>query len=176
MATLMKGTLVGNEKLGCRKRGCNKWGGLKGCLAALPGNRPKSAFFGLFLAFFCLFRPFPEGAKSTWEIQKTEEKGLFPLSDRSFFVDVRAACPCQNACFFQDLEGLTEVFGRMSAGTSGRKLPLWADFSLLIWEGVSLSRVLTSDFKVVLLRAIPALVADYFDVVLAAWRAPCLPR
>ena len=46
-------------------------GGLKGCLAALPGNRPKSAKF-------CLLRPFPEGAKSTWEIQKTEEKGLFP--------------------------------------------------------------------------------------------------
>ena len=34
--------------------------------------------------------------------------------------------------FLQDLEGLTEVFGRMSAGTSGRKLPLWADFSFLI--------------------------------------------
>ena len=31
-----------------------------------------------FLPFFCLFRPFPEGTKSTWEIQKTEEKGLFP--------------------------------------------------------------------------------------------------
>ena len=59
--------------LGCRKWGCNKWG-LKGCLAALPGNRPKSAFS----PFFCLFLPFPEGAKSTWEIQKTEEKGLFP--------------------------------------------------------------------------------------------------
>ena len=47
--------------LGCRKWGCNKWG-LKGCLAALPGNRPKSAFFALFLpfspfsAFFALFR------------------------------------------------------------------------------------------------------------------------
>ena len=31
--------------------------------------------------------------------------------------------------FFQDLEGLTEVFGPMSAGISGPKLPLWADFS-----------------------------------------------
>ena len=30
---------------------------------------------------------------------------------------------------FQDLDGLTEVFGRMSAGTSGPKRPLWADFS-----------------------------------------------
>ena len=62
--------------LGCRKWRCNKWG-LKGCLAALPGNRPKSAFFGL-------FRPFPEGAKSTWEIQKTEEKGLFPPISSDF--------------------------------------------------------------------------------------------
>ena len=35
---------------------------------------PKSAFFAL----FCLFALFPEGVKSTWEIQKTEEKGLFP--------------------------------------------------------------------------------------------------
>ena len=58
------------NKLGCRKWGCNKWG-LKGCLATLPGNRP-------FSPFLCLFRPFPEGAKSTWEILKTEEKGLFP--------------------------------------------------------------------------------------------------
>ena len=33
--------------------------------------------------------------------------------------------------FFQDLEGLTEVFGRMSAGISGQKLPLWTEFSFL---------------------------------------------
>ena len=33
--------------------------------------------------------------------------------------------------FFQDLEGLTEVFGRMSAGISGQKLPLWAESSFL---------------------------------------------
>ena len=33
--------------------------------------------------------------------------------------------------FFQDLEGLTEVFGRMSAGISGQKLPLWAEISFL---------------------------------------------
>ena len=32
---------------------------------------------------------------------------------------------------FQDLEGLTEVFGRMSAGISGQKLPLRAEFSFL---------------------------------------------
>ena len=40
-------------------------------------NRP-------FSPFFCLFRPFPEGAKSTWEIQKTEEKGLFPQISSDF--------------------------------------------------------------------------------------------
>ena len=34
--------------------------------------------------------------------------------------------------FFQDLEGLTDVFGRMSAGISGQKLPLWAEFPFLI--------------------------------------------
>ena len=66
-------------ELGCRKWGCNKWG-LKGCLAGLPGNRPKSAKIALFL----LFRPFPESAKSTWEIQKTEEKGLFPQISSDF--------------------------------------------------------------------------------------------
>ena len=35
---------------------------------------------------------------------------------------------CPSACY-SDLEDLTEVFVRMSAGTSSRKLPLWADFS-----------------------------------------------
>ena len=33
--------------------------------------------------------------------------------------------------FFCDLVGLTEVFGRMSTGISGPKLPLWAPFSFL---------------------------------------------
>ena len=49
-------------------------GGLRGVWLPFPEigrNRP-------FSPFFCLFRPFPEGAKSTWEIQKTEEKGLSP--------------------------------------------------------------------------------------------------
>ena len=50
-----------------------------------------------------------------------------------FQTEVRAGCPCENACFFQDLEGLSEVFGRMSAGISGPKLPLWAEFSFLIF-------------------------------------------
>ena len=37
-----------------------------------------------FSPFSCLFRPVPEGAKSTWEIQKTEEKGLFPQISSDF--------------------------------------------------------------------------------------------
>ena len=49
-------------------------GGLRGVwppFQEIGRNRP-------FSPFFCLFRSFPEGAKSTWKIQKTEEKGLFP--------------------------------------------------------------------------------------------------
>ena len=48
-------------------------GGLRGVcppFMEIGRNRPKSPFF-------CLFRPFPEGSKSTWEIQKTEEKRPF---------------------------------------------------------------------------------------------------
>ena len=48
-------------------------GGLRGVwppLLEIGQNRP-------FSPFFCLFRPFPEGAKSTWEIQKTQEKAFF---------------------------------------------------------------------------------------------------
>ena len=37
--------------------------------------------------------------------------------------------------FFQGLEGLTEVFGRMSARMSGPRLPLWADFSFVEFIG-----------------------------------------
>ena len=60
--------------LGCRKWGCNKWG-LKGCLAALPGNRPKSAFFALFLPF----SPFSRGCKEhLGNPESSEKKGPFP--------------------------------------------------------------------------------------------------
>ena len=48
-------------------------GGLRGVwppFLEIGRNRP-------FSPFFCLFRPCPEGWKSTWKIQKTEEKGLF---------------------------------------------------------------------------------------------------
>ena len=48
-----------------------------------------------------------------------------------FFRGRPRGTPMPKCLFFQDLEGLTKVFGRMSAGTSGRKLPLWVDFSFL---------------------------------------------
>ena len=65
--------------LECRKWGCNKWG-LRGVwppVLEIRRNRP-------FSPFFCLFRPFPEGLNSTWKIQKTEEKGLFPQISSDF--------------------------------------------------------------------------------------------
>ena len=62
------------DSLECRKWGCNKWG-FKG-LSGLPSW--KSAEIGPFRPFSALFRPFPERPNSTWKIQKTEEKGLFP--------------------------------------------------------------------------------------------------
>ena len=55
-------------------------GGLRGVwppFLEIGQNRP-------FSPFFCVFRPFPEGAKGTWEIQKTEEKGLFPQISSDF--------------------------------------------------------------------------------------------
>ena len=49
-------------------------GGFKGCLAALPGNRPKSAFFALFLPF----STYPGGAEE--HLENPENGGKRPLS------------------------------------------------------------------------------------------------
>ena len=63
---------------------------------------------------------------------KTRERKISPKFFRPKFLH---GCPrgmsVPKCLFFQDLEGLTEVFGGMSAGMSGRKLPLWAEFSFL---------------------------------------------
>ena len=61
------------SQLGCRKWGCNKWE-LKGCLAALAGNRPKSAFFALFLPF----SPFSGGCEE--HLGNPENRGKRPFS------------------------------------------------------------------------------------------------
>ena len=78
------------------------------------------------------------------------ENSAQSFSDRSCFVPpwghghprLRVmGCPHQNACFFQDFEGLTEVFAprRPPGYPHGRprhnpapKLTLWAAFSFLI--------------------------------------------
>ena len=71
---LFRGPLLSRRTLECRKWGCNKWG-FKGCLAACAGNRPKSAFFALFLPF----SPFSGGPGEHLENpEKGGEKGLFP--------------------------------------------------------------------------------------------------
>ena len=72
-------------------------GGLRGVwppFLEIGRNRPKSPFF-------CLFRPFPEGAKSTWEIQKTEEKGLFPQISSDFLkpTSLKPHLRHPNGCF-----------------------------------------------------------------------------
>ena len=59
--------------IGLPQRGCNKWG-LKGCLAALPGNQPKSTFFARFLPF----SPFSGGCEEHLGNPENGEKGLFP--------------------------------------------------------------------------------------------------
>ena len=56
------------------KWGCNKWG-FKGCLTALPGNRPRSAFFALFLPF----SPFSGGCKEhLGNPEKRKKEASFP--------------------------------------------------------------------------------------------------
>ena len=66
---------LGNTSLmlGCRKWGCNKWG-FKGCLAAPPGNRPKSAFFALFLPFS------PFSGRAGEHLENPENGGKRPFS------------------------------------------------------------------------------------------------
>ena len=61
------------QNLGCRKWGCNKWG-FKGCLAALPRNQQKSAFFALFLPF----SPFSGGPEE--HLENLENGGKRPFS------------------------------------------------------------------------------------------------
>ena len=45
----------------------------------VAANGCNNGGLSLFRPFSAPSRPFPEGLKSTWEIQKTQERGLFPL-------------------------------------------------------------------------------------------------
>ena len=70
--------------------------------------------------------------KTTQTATNNRERKISPKFFRPKFFQGRPRRTSVPKCsFFQDLEGLTEVFGRTSAGISGQKLPLWAAFSLL---------------------------------------------
>ena len=62
------------------------------------------------------------------------ERKISPKLFRPKFLHARPRGMSVPQClFFQDLEGLTEVLGGMSAGMSCRKLPLWAEFSFVLF-------------------------------------------
>ena len=96
-------------------------GGLRGVwppFLEIGRNRP-------FSPFFCLFRRFPEGAKSAWETQISEEKGLFPQISSDLLKPPSLKPPCaalqtpSNTHVFGDTLGDT-----LHAGNSGPKGPL----------------------------------------------------
>ena len=79
------------------------------------------------------FTPFIEWPRRIPSFKRpTNEKSARSFSDRSFFHGRPRGMSVPKCLFFQILEGLTEVFGGMSAGMSGRKLPLWAEVSFLM--------------------------------------------
>ena len=94
------------------------------------GGLVKSALPSEFRSSFTIFL----------SLAKNRERKISPKFFRPKFLHGRPRGMSVPRClFFQDLEGLTEVFGGMSAGMSGRKLPLWAEFSFLK-EGENFSR------------------------------------
>ena len=97
-------------------------GGLRGVWPPSPEigrNRP-------FSPFSCLFRPFPGGAKSTWKIQKTEEKGLFPQISSDLLKPPSLKPP------FAALQAKNPV-----ESLQWRRRPEIADFCPLSWSNVS---------------------------------------
>ena len=60
------------------------------------------------------------------------EKSAQSFSDRSFFVDVRAACPCQIACFSRIWRAWPKFLAGCPQGRPAENFGLWADFSFLI--------------------------------------------
>ena len=106
-------------------------------LGLMGVEQEQHIFIGFLLIAFALDRtlsvyPFMHGKElSSHSPPLGNEKSARSFSDRSFFMDVRTGGSAPKCFIFQDLEGLTEVFRRMSAGISVPKLPLWADFSFL---------------------------------------------
>ena len=63
--------------------------------------------------------------------RKNGEKSSFSLGVR-IWIQKRGISQCMASKGWEQSMRLTEAFGKMSAGRSGRNLPLWADFSFLI--------------------------------------------
>ena len=61
------------------------------------------------------------------------EKSARSFSDRSFFVDVRAACPCQNACFSRIWRAWPKFLAGCPQRRPAENFGVWADFSFLIF-------------------------------------------
>ena len=59
------------------------------------------------------------------------EKSARSFSDRSFFVDVRAACPCQNSCFSRIWRAWPKFSAGCPQGRPEENFGFWADFSFL---------------------------------------------
>ena len=108
-------------------------GGLRGVWPPFPEigrNRP-------FPPFFCLFRPFPEGLKSTWKIQETEEKGLFPQISSDFLRPPSLKPPFVALQLLLQPQSLPSLFVccfmfllRCSGLTGGTSLPICLSFKL----------------------------------------------
>ena len=63
----------------------------------------------------------PSRASSENENSKVNPKVL--QTEVLLWTSAQCSCPCHNACSFQDLEGLTEMFDRMSTGIFPPRTP-----------------------------------------------------
>ena len=71
---------------------------------------------------------FPEGAKSTWGIQKMEEKGLFPQISSDLLIppSLKPPCICATPMNLQDAQDdlLKDAFGSCVARSPSSRKPL----------------------------------------------------
>ena len=110
-------------------------GGLRGVwppFLEIGRNRP-------FSTFFCLIRPFLEGAKSTWKIQKTEEKGLFPQISSDLLKPPSLKPPF--AAFQSDFREISGI--RWNLGEFGEIREISGKFRGIQWNSVGFCMALS---------------------------------
>ena len=114
----------------------------RGPLGPTSQNSLKKVFPGL------PTRSVKESVEKNPKGPKNRERKISPKFFRPTFFHGRPRGLSVPKClFFQHLEGLTEVFGRMSAGISGqKKLPLWAEFPFLKKGVKKMSKSVFRDF------------------------------